>query len=116
MSDEEYIVDDDRMSLVDMLTDDEKELMGDIQNLSQKFMEKNVPCFLCAKFSSSENPTAAWHFGADEQEALQMFAKSMAPLFLYVTSQVTGVKISAVNPTNGKTVYEIDPSQNQDEE
>lgn len=109
---EEYTLDE---AGVDYKTDQEKELLEDIKGLSKKFSEADIPCFFCAKFDSDENPTAAWHFGNDEQKALHSFAKDIAPLLLYITSQVTGVEILATNPTTGKTVYQVGPKQQENE-
>jgi hypothetical protein len=109
MNEPEYILNNDVVG--NSPTEQEKEIMRDMQLLSNKCMEQNIPCFLSVKFSSNEDPTAAWHFGKTEQEGLYNFSKDIAPLFLYVTSQITGTKIVVTNPETGNKVYEINPSE-----
>lgn len=112
---EEYILDNENNPL-GSLTVKEKEVMKEIQSLSQKCMELNIPCFFSAKFSANEDPTAAWHFGRTDQEGLHNFAKDIAPLFLYMTSQVTGTKILVTNPKDGSVVYEIEPKAEESDD
>lgn len=110
---EEYILDNEGST--PEMSEKEKEIMREIENLSKKCMEQNIPCFLTVKFSSHQDPTAAWHFGRTEQEGIHNFAKDIAPLFLFMTSQVTGTKVVVTNPSNGSVVYEVSPKQSDSE-
>lgn len=96
------------------LSDIEKELMTSIQDLSRKFMEHNIPCFLTGKFSNNDDLISAWHLGNTKEEAFHAFITHLAPLFLHMTSEVTNTNIEAVHRETGKVVFNTNPdSQHQ---
>ena len=95
-------------------SDTEREVLTKMEDLSVICTEHGIPCFLCAKFETQDNASAAWNFGPDLATSFKNFFDHFAALFLHVTSKMTQTTIVASNPKSGEMVYkvevEVDPN------
>lgn len=118
----EYILDNDNdkpeSELTEIktseMTENEKEVLKKLEELSLLCSEKQIPCFLSAKFSTQSDPSAAWFFGQNPLEAHKNFITDFAPIMLHVTSKMTMTEIKAINPETGQEVYNVKPDRNVD--
>jgi len=111
---EEYTLNQSTIDGLDRLTTQEQSILSELQSLSDKCMEAGIPCFLSAKFKSCPDPTAAWYFGSSEEEAYKTFVTDLAPMMLFLTSEITQTKIVSSNPKTDEVVYSVEPTETPD--
>ena len=97
--------------LKETMTEQEQEILDDLQALSDKCAEAKIPCFLSAKFASQDDPSAAWYFGDTPPIAHSNFIDNFAALLLHLTCKMTLTNVKATNPATGETVYEVQPDK-----
>lgn len=94
-------------------TEDEKEVLAKLEELTALCNEKGVSFFSSAKFDSQDSPSAAWYFGEDEGLAHKNFVADFAPLLLTIAAKMSLTTVKAFNPKNDEVVYSVGPDDNE---